>query len=155
MTSVGQADSLPATVRPEPVEGRASTGFDRLSLNGARGAPAGSVTPPDAAAGAAVCAALRGQVEKLGLSIGSEPVWEAAAFEEAVDPFSREVSVVATWRGGERFGKATFFPDGRIFAEYQVLQPNPADEASYVDSVQVWGRPDKLRGEAVIAEYLK
>lgn len=110
---------------------------------------------PDAATGAAVCAALRGQVEKLGLSIGVEPVWEAVIFEEATDPFSHEVSVVAYWRGGQRFGKATFFPDGRIFAEYQVLQPNPLDADSYVDSVQVWGRAEKFRGEAIFAEYAK
>jgi hypothetical protein len=105
--------------------------------------------------GEAVCTALRGQVEKLGLSIGDEPVWAAATFEEATDPFSQEVSVVAYWRGGQRFGKATFFPDGRIFAEYQVLLPHPEKEDSYIDSVQIWGNPKKLSGEAVIAEYMK
>jgi hypothetical protein len=110
---------------------------------------------PDAADGEAVCAALRAQVEKLGLSIGKEPVWADAVFEETTDPFSHEVSVLAYWRGMERFGKVTFFPDGRIFAEYQVLLPHPDSEDSYVDSVQVWGRPDKLRGEAVIADYMK
>lgn len=108
-----------------------------------------------AALGEAVCSALRGQVEKLGLSIGDEPVWAAATFEETTDPFSQEVSVVAYWRGGQRFGKATFFPDGRVFAEYQVLLPHPANGDSYVDSVQIWGRPQQLRGEAVIADYLK
>ena len=108
-----------------------------------------------AAQGEAVCSALRGQVEKLGLSIGDEPVWADASFAEAIDPFSQEVSVVATWRGKARFGKATFFPDGRIFAEYQVLLPHPAREDSYVESVQIWGRPEKLRGDPVIAEYAK
>ena len=110
------------------------------------------VLPPDPDVGAAVCAALRAQVEKLGLSIGDEPHWLSASFEEVVDPFSREVSKVAFWRGGERFGKATFFPDGRIFAEYQVLQSYPAQPGHYVDYVQVWGRPERLRGDAVIAE---
>ncbi len=111
--------------------------------------------PPDSAHGKAVCAALRGQVEKLGLSIGNEPLWSDAVFEETTDPFSQEVSVLAYWRGKARFGKATFFPDGRIFAEYQVLLPHPEKADSYVDSVQIWGRPPQLRGEAVIAEYLK
>ncbi|MBK7647793.1 MAG: hypothetical protein IPJ12_11650 [Betaproteobacteria bacterium] len=111
--------------------------------------------PPDSAHGEAVCAALRGQVEKLGLSIGNEPLWSDAVFEETTDPFSQEVSVLAYWRGKERFGKATFFPDGRIFAEYQVLLPHPDKADSYVDSVQIWGRAPQLRGEAVIAEYLK
>jgi hypothetical protein len=110
------------------------------------------VLPPNPDVGAAVCAALRQQVEKLGLSIGDEPDWRAASFEEATDPFSQEVSKVAYWRGGSRFGKATFFPDGRIFAEYQVLQSHPQQPGHYVDYVQVWGRPERLLGEAVIAE---
>ena len=108
---------------------------------------------PDAALGAAVCAALRGQVEKLGLSIGDEPVWGDAAFDEETDPYSRELSLVAVWRGGARYGKATFFPDGRVFAEYQVLLPHPAQPARYVDSVQVWGHAGQLRGEAVVTDY--
>jgi hypothetical protein len=116
-----------------------------------------NMTPriPDPAFGEAVCAALRGQVEKLGLSIGLEPVWAAASFEQAVDPFSQEASVVAYWRGGARFGKASFFPDGRVFAEYQVLLPSPSDAERYIDTVQVWGNADKLRGEAIAADYAK
>lgn len=113
------------------------------------------LAPPDAVAGAAVCAALRDQVARLGLSIGEEPVWERAVFEEKVDPFSQESSIQAIWRGQARYGSATFFPDGRIFAEYQVLLPLPGREDAYVDSVQIWGRTEKLRGEAVIAEYPK
>mgnify|MGYP001764712548 CR=1 FL=1 len=45
--------------------------------------------------------------------------------------------------------------DGRVFAEYQVLLPHPAREDSYVESVQVWGTREKLRGDPVIAEYMK
>lgn len=110
---------------------------------------------PDPALGEAICAALRGQVEKLGLSIGVEPVWAEAVFEEAIDPFSQEISLIAYWRGKARFGKATLFPDGRVFAEYQVLLPHPEQADSYVDSVQIWGRPQQWRGEAVLAEYMK
>jgi len=103
--------------------------------------------------GAAVCAALRGQVEKLGLSIGDEPVWVEASFEEKADPFTQEISLIGTWRGKARDGTVTLFPDGRIFAEYQVLMPHPEIENSYVESVQIWGRPEQLRGEPVIAQY--
>ncbi|PKO38124.1 MAG: hypothetical protein CVU31_19350 [Betaproteobacteria bacterium HGW-Betaproteobacteria-4] len=110
---------------------------------------------PDSAYGEAVCTALRGQVEKLGLTIGDEPVWAEATFAEEVDPYSQEISVIATWRGKQRFGTVTFFPDGRVFAEYQVLLQHPAREDSYVESVQVWGRPEKFRGDAVLAEYAK
>lgn len=109
--------------------------------------------PPDAAFGEAVCVALREQAVRLGLSLGSEPQWQAAVFEERVDPFSQETSVLAIWRGGARYGTATFFPDGRVFAEYQVLLPHPAQAGAYVEAVQVWGRAERLRGDAVVAEF--
>lgn len=108
----------------------------------------------DPAVGAAVCAALRQQVERLGLSIGNEPDWSLLTFEEKTDPFSQEISVVGTWRGQARYGNVTLFPDGRVFAEYQVLLPHPDKPESYVESVQVWGKPDQLRGEAVIAAFM-
>lgn len=111
------------------------------------------MTPPSPDLGESLCRALREQVGKLGLSIGDEPVWAAASFEIERDPYSQEESVIAVWRGGQRFGKATFFPDGRVFAEYQVLLPHPAKAGSYVDAVQVWGRPPVWRGDAVVAEY--
>ncbi len=105
--------------------------------------------------GEAVCVALRGQVEKLGLSIGDEPVWGDAVFVDRIDPFSQEINRVGTWRGKQRYGTVTLFADGRIFAEYQVLLPHPAKAGSYVEAVQVWGRPEKLRGDPVIAEYIQ
>lgn len=111
--------------------------------------------PPDVTLGEFVCAALRGQVEKLGLSIGDEPVWAELSFAEEADPYTQEVSLIGTWRGKQRYGTVTFFSDGRIFAEYQVLLPHPTREDSYVEAVQVWGRPEKLRGDPVIAEYAK
>jgi len=110
---------------------------------------------PDRALGDAVCAAIRGQVAKLGLSIGDEPQWDDAVFAEKLDPYSQEISLIGTWCGKQRYGTVTLFPDGRIFAEYQVLLPHPSKADSYVESVQIWGRPQQLRGEAVIAEYMK
>jgi hypothetical protein len=109
----------------------------------------------DPALGDAVCAALRRQVEKLGLSIGDEPVWAQAIFVETVDPYSQEINLVGTWRGQARYGTVTIFPDGRVFAEYQVLLPHPKKAGSYVEAVQIWGPPEKLRGDVVLAEYAR
>jgi hypothetical protein len=109
-------------------------------------------TPPDPDFGQAVCAALRAQVERLGLSIGDEPQWAAIELVEQVDPFSQEISLVGAWRG-RRAGTLTLFPDGRVFAEYQVLLPCPGDAGRYVEAVQVWGKPPRLRGEPVIGEF--
>jgi len=111
--------------------------------------------PLEPALGEEICLAIRRQVEKIGLSIGAEPVWSSATFAEQADPFSREISLVGTWRGQNRYGTVTFFPDGRIFAEYQVLLPHPELPDRYVEAVQVWGRPQDLRGEAVLAEYIR
>jgi hypothetical protein len=110
---------------------------------------------PNSELGETICAALRGQVAKLGLSIGPEPLWDEASFKEVTDPYSQEISLVGCWSGKARYGTVTLFPDGRIFAEYQVLLPHPAQPESYVEAVQIWGRPEKLRGDAVIAQYAK
>lgn len=108
-----------------------------------------------AAAGLAICEAVRQQAARLGLEIGDEPRWAEAAFSTEADPYSGEISQVATWRGKSRYGKATLFADGRVFAEYQILLPHPRQPDCYVEAVQIWGRPGALKGEAVVAEYLK
>ncbi len=114
-----------------------------------------TVAVPDPALGARICEALRAQAARLGLSLGDEPVWADAVFETRVDPFSQEESRVGTWSGGLRYGNFTFFADGRIFAEYQVLMPLPGRAEHYLDSVRVWGTAERLRGDAVIAEFAK
>lgn len=107
---------------------------------------------PDAALGAELCQAVRRQVEKLGLTIGDEPIWAEASFAEQTDPYSGERSLVGTWHGS-RNGSVTLFPDGRLFAEYQVLLPHPGQPGYYVEAVQVWGRAGALKGDPVIAAF--
>lgn len=108
---------------------------------------------PDPLLGIEVCQALRRQVEKLGLEIGDEPVWAEACFAEQADPYSGEKSLVGTWRGKARDGTVTLFPDGRVFAEYQVMLPHPALPGHYVEAVQVWGRAGALKGDPVVAAF--
>lgn len=108
---------------------------------------------PDPVLGNEVCQAIRRQVEKLGLTIGDEPVWAEACFADEVDPYSGERSLVGTWRGKARYGTVTLFPDGRVFAEYQVLLPHPAQPGHYVEAVQVWGWAGALKGDPVIAAF--
>ena len=113
----------------------------------------GTVLPPAPDFGAEICQAIRRQVEKLGLSIGDEPVWAEACFAEQADPALGECSLVGTWRGKARYGTVTLFTDGRVFAEYQVLLPLPERPGLYVEAVQVWGRPGALKGDPVIAAF--
>ena len=103
--------------------------------------------------GEAVCAALRAQAARLGVALGEEPRLANASIEEKRDPFSQELSLQVIWRDGARDGCMTFFVDGRVFAEYQILLPHPAQPGHYIEAVQVWGRPGQLRGEPVIAEF--
>lgn len=108
---------------------------------------------PDPALGAEVCLAIRRQVDKLGLEIGDEPVWAEASFAEQADPYTGERSLVGIWRGKTRDGTVILFPNGRLYAEYQVLLPHPARPGYYVEAVQVWGRPGALKGDPVIAAF--
>ncbi|MDP3539942.1 MAG: hypothetical protein Q8S26_14705 [Azonexus sp.] len=109
---------------------------------------------PDPVLGIELCQAIRRQVEKLGLTIGDEPIWAEASFAEQRDPFSGESSLVGVWKGKARYGTVTLFPDGRIFAEYQVLLPHPVQSGQYVESVQVWGRSGALKGDPVLAAFV-
>lgn len=110
-------------------------------------------TVPDAALGAEICRALREQVGKLGLDIGAEPVWEQAVFRSRTDPYSGEISLAGTWSGGNRYGTVDLLPDGRVFAEYQVLLPSLRNPGQYVEAVQVWGYPGALKGGSVLAAW--
>lgn len=116
--------------------------------------PVAEVSLPSAL-GVAVCNALRYQVVKLGLSIGDEPVWDEITLRQIVDPYSQQTSVIGIWQGRLRYGSLTLFPDGRVFAEYQVLQPHPEKEDCYVEAVQVWGKPGQFRGDAVLVDCVK
>jgi len=115
--------------------------------------PVSAPAVPDAALAAELCQAIRRQVEKLGLTIGDEPVWAEASFAEQTDPYSGERSLVGCWRGKARDGTVTLFSDGRVFAEYQVLLPHPTQPGHYVEAVQVWGRTGALKGDPVIAAF--
>lgn len=107
----------------------------------------------DPALGVEVCQAIRRQIEKLGLDLGDEPVWAEARFAMQFDPGAGESCLVGSWRGKSRDGTLTFFPDGRVFAEYQVLLPHPKLPGHYVEAVQVWGRAGALKGDPVIAAF--
>ncbi|MDZ4314230.1 MAG: hypothetical protein U0989_05635 [Azonexus sp.] len=72
---------------------------------------------PEATLGNAICTALRGQVEKLGPSIGEEPIWAEATFAETVDPFSQEINLIGIWSGKQRYGTVTIFPNERKYIE--------------------------------------
>ncbi|MBL8490458.1 MAG: hypothetical protein JNM82_06730 [Rhodocyclaceae bacterium] len=105
------------------------------------------------AAGRAVCAALRAQAARLGVDLGGAPEWPVAEWRRQEDPYSRQETLVGIWRDGHRYGELRFLPDGRVFAEYQVLLPHPGRAGLLVEAVSVWGDPQALKGDPVLSEW--
>lgn len=97
------------------------------------------------ALGEEVCAYIQHLAAGFGLPLAPAPNWQATHFEQKVDPYSQEVSLLGTWQDGSRYGTATFFPDGRVFAEYQLLIPHPQYPDKFVESVSVWGHGGALK----------
>ena len=108
---------------------------------------------PDEQFVAEICVALRREVDRLNLDLGEEPRPGDAEIETKTDPFSGECSLRLVWQGKKRNGEVNFFPDGRVFAEYQVLLALPGHAGRYVEAVQVWGRSGALKGDAVLATF--
>jgi hypothetical protein len=115
--------------------------------------PPAAEAHPDAALVGEICTALRQVAGRFGLDIGDEPRPDDAARQTKTDPFSGESSLRLVWEGKARNGEVNFFPDGRIFAEYQVLLALPGDAEHYVEAVQVWGRSGALKSDAVIGQF--
>ena len=61
----------------------------------------------DPAVGESLCAALREQAARLGVSLGDEPSGPGQP-ERSGRPFTQAVSVLATWRGNARYGERRF-----------------------------------------------
>lgn len=105
--------------------------------------------------GRALCAAIRERAVGLGLPadcLGDKPQWDDARFTLKADPFSQEVSLYGEWQDGSRFGSVTLFPDGRVFAEYQVLEPHPQRPGQFIEAISLWGRPGAFKSEALLLE---
>lgn len=108
-----------------------------------------------ASLGAALCAQIRDRAIRLGLPadlLGENPVWDQARFSQTTDPFSQEISLLGEWQDGARFGSVTVFPDGRVFAEYQILATHPQQPGKFIEAISVWGQPGQLKSEAVLLD---
>lgn len=100
--------------------------------------------------GEAVCARIHQAATRLGVDLGPNPAWPAPSYRQQTDPYSGEISLIGTWKDGQRYGTVTIFPDLRIFAEYQILVPHPELAGQFVEAVQVWGSLDQLKSDPVL-----
>ena len=106
----------------------------------------------DPAVGESLCAALREQAARIWRLAGRRAHLGKASLSRSGRPFTPRRS--ACWPPGGRraLWPSDVFPDGRVFAEYQVLAPHPTRPGCFIDAVQVWGAPAAWRGEAVLIE---
>jgi len=104
-----------------------------------------------AALGSKVCAALTGEIRKLGFAAAALPVvdWQAADFTLKRDPYSGEESVEGIWHDddGSRIGMILFHAGGSFFSEFDVARPHPSDERWFVEAVSAWGDSDVIKAE--------
>lgn len=107
----------------------------------------------------AVCARLRGEIEKLGIAperLARLPVYDQAEFETSKDPYSGEETLCGHWRDarGHSIGQMKFHGDGSFYAEFDVVLPHPGDPRWFVEGVTAWGRGDAIKSEAKLLEAL-
>lgn len=81
------------------------------------------------------------------LNIGS---YEQCEIEIVRDAYDHEERVIGRWRdqGGNQYAHIVHYANGKLFAEHDVLQPHPGKPELYVEAMEVWGEPGKLRYEA-------
>ncbi len=99
----------------------------------------------------AICAALAGEIGKMGFPPGAVPIGDplAAVYRLDRDPASGEHSLVGEWRDadGRRQGSLVFHADGTFFVEHDVIRPHPRDRRWFVEAVNAWGRDQDIRAE--------
>jgi hypothetical protein len=113
-------------------------------------AAAAALLADHARLGDAVCDKIREAAARLGVDLGDRPRWSQARLGETTDPYSGETSLTGTWQDGSRYGSVTLFPDGRVYAEYQLLVPHPSLPGQFVEAVSVWGDASRLKSEPVL-----
>jgi hypothetical protein len=100
--------------------------------------------------GQAVCAALEGEIRKLGFnSEMAVPDFASARYSLQRDAASGLDSLVCDWldTGGRRCGQLLFHADGSFWAEYDVVRPHPGNRRWFVEAVTAWGRDSEIKSE--------
>jgi len=99
----------------------------------------------------ALCAALGGEIEKLGFAPGSVVLGrpQSAVYRLDRDPANGTDSLCGEWRDdhGQRVGMLVFHADGSFFAEHDVVRMHPRDARWFVEAVQAWGREERISAE--------
>ncbi|MCV6637392.1 hypothetical protein [Candidatus Albibeggiatoa sp. nov. NOAA] len=100
--------------------------------------------------GQAVCDAMRATLEKEGFADGQKRIGDfaVAAFEIVKDPFDGSESLKGMWDGQNGgHGSIMLYPDGKVYAEVDVIQIHPNKPKWFVEGVTAWGHIDKLKTE--------
>jgi hypothetical protein len=103
------------------------------------------------AAGEAVLSGLRREAAQIGLELPT-PAWDSGLFSLQRDAYSGEEILVARWRGDPRNGMIDLRADGRVYAEFDLLELHPKRPGWFVEAIIGWGEPAALKCEARLLE---
>ena len=101
--------------------------------------------------GERICAALKEEIDKLGLAGDvPSPLWEEAQFSIKHDPAFGEKSLEGVWLGehGGKLGSVIIHQNGSFFAEYDVIRSHPFKAKWFVEAVSAWGSDPSIKTEA-------
>lgn len=107
--------------------------------------------------GIAICQRMSENIAKLGFPVESNigtPVFDAAEFSLATDPFTQSQDLVGFWYNNsrQRIGQIKFHGDGSFYAEYDVVQLHPIKKQYFVEAINAWGKVDNIKSEAKLLE---
>jgi hypothetical protein len=71
--------------------------------------------------------------------------WEAARFELKRDPYSGEHTLIARWRDETHCNTVSIDPQGRVYAEFDLLVAHPQKPGWWVEAIEIWGQPSQLK----------
>ncbi len=96
--------------------------------------------------GEAVCAALQQALQRQGLH-KQVAAFTSAQYELHKDPFDGQESLKAIWSGAQGYGHIPLYPNGIIYAEYDVLLVHPQKPQWFVEAVTAWGNANEIKTE--------
>jgi len=81
---------------------------------------------------------------RLGVAL-MPAAWDTARFELKRDPYSGDHTLIARWRDEECCHTLSIDPQGRVYAEFDVLVAHPQKPGWWVEAIEIWGQPPQLK----------
>ena len=97
----------------------------------------------------AVCAMFRTLLVEMGfdLTLVPEPLFEQCSVATVTDHLDGEQRITGQWKreDGSSFANFIRYANGSMFAEQDVLLAHPTKPELFVEALEVWGKPGRLK----------